>query len=197
MVTIGVVLGSVRPARNGLRVGHFVRKQLVQRPNVAVTVIDPLELNLPILTNRYEAIKNAPDCPPALHGLKQTLDACDAFVIVSPEYNHTIPPAITNTLSYFYTPEFYAKPAGIVTYSMGPFGGSRASVAIPPLLGELGAVPTPKHFGVGMVHKALDEAGEPEKGFEWIPGSFKGFADELVWFTKVLKDARANGLPGK
>ncbi|KAI8830900.1 NADPH-dependent FMN reductase [Chytriomyces cf. hyalinus JEL632] len=189
MVTIGVILGSVRPGRNCVRVSNFVQTHL-QKPGVTLQVIDPLALNLPIVTNRYDAIKTQADCPPTLHALQKTLTACDAFVLVSPEYNHTIPPAISNTLAYFYAPEFAHKPVGIVSYSMGPFGGARASVALLPMVAELGMVAVPKKFSVGVVHKSLNEAGVPEKGSEWLPGAFKGFADDIVAYANILKDAR-------
>jgi NAD(P)H-dependent FMN reductase len=59
--------------------------------------------------------------------IAEILKAADGFVIVSAEYNHSIPAALKNILDYFQS-EYLYKPSAIVTYSAGPFGGVRASI---------------------------------------------------------------------
>ncbi|KAI9348670.1 hypothetical protein BDR26DRAFT_853689 [Obelidium mucronatum] len=98
-------------------------------------------------------------------------------MIASPEYNFSVPPAISNTLDYFYHSEFYLKPAAIASYSMGTFGGVRASVALLPLL---------------HVQNALAEDGEVSAATSYpkIRENFAGFANELIWAAKVLKEGK-------
>ncbi|KAJ3032074.1 UNVERIFIED_CONTAM: hypothetical protein HDU68_006853 [Siphonaria sp. JEL0065] len=197
MVTIGVIVGSVRQGRNGIRLAKFIQTELAKREDVKAELIDPLELNLPVLVNRYDTIKESPDCPAALHGLAKTLQSCDGFLIVSPEYNYSVPPAISNTLDYFYGKEYYLKPVGIASYSMGSFGGVRASVALLPMLQCLGLVPIPKTFPVPTVQNALTEEGHVSETttFPKIRENFSGFANELIWAAKVLKEGKAAGGP--
>ncbi|ORY43004.1 flavo protein [Rhizoclosmatium globosum] len=194
MVTIGVVIGSVRPGRMGLRLAKFVQRELEQRPNVKVEVIDPLALNLPVLVNRYSAMKDKPDCPPSLHEAAKSFQKCDAFLLVSPEYNYTIPPAISNTLDYFYSDEFNLKPVGVASYSMGSFGGVRAATAMMPLFQCVGLVGIIKQFPVPTIQNALNEEGEllEKTSYPKMKENFKGFASELIWFAETLGEGKKN-----
>ncbi len=64
----------------------------------------------------------------------------DGIVLVSAEYNATLPPALTNLLDHFPPASYRHKPCSLVTYSMGNFGGCRAHVALLPFVNELGMV---------------------------------------------------------
>ncbi|KAJ3120036.1 hypothetical protein HK100_000057 [Physocladia obscura] len=196
MVTIGIVIGSVRPGRQATRVVEFVKKQLAQtNPDILITVIDPLEENLPLLINRYEYIKNSPDTPTNLAPLREKLVACDGYFIVSTEYNHTIPPALTNTLDYFWQAEYGHKPVGIITYSMGQLGGFGAAIALFPYLNGLGMITIPKKFAIGAVHTALTDEGEvgSSSTFPNIIEVFTPFCKELIAYARLLKEGRAAG----
>ena len=130
--------------------------------------------------------------PQGLHETAKKLSESDAFIIVAPEYNHSIPPALCNTLNYFYHNEFYRKPAGIVSYSMGSFGGARTAVALRPFLGELGLVTIPKMLPVPTISKLLDEKGHPTGVFPGLEDSMDGFIDELLWYSKCLEAGRSS-----
>ncbi|PJC45332.1 NADPH-dependent FMN reductase, partial [Candidatus Pacearchaeota archaeon CG_4_9_14_0_2_um_filter_30_8] len=114
------------------------------------------------------------------------------FVIVSAEYNHSVPPALKNIVDYFMS-EFSFKPSAIVTYSMGSFGGVRAMMQWRPILAELGMPSIPTTFPIPNVHEAFDEEGNPkdEKYHERI----KRFLDEFDWYIKTFKAGRENGIP--
>ena len=76
--------------------------------------------------------------PSALERCAKVVKEADCFLIVAPEYNHTVPPGLTNIMSYFGASAYKAKPSGIITYSAGMWGGTRAGVALRPFLSELG-----------------------------------------------------------
>ena len=63
-----------------------------------------------------------------------TLDSADGFVVVTAEYNHSVPAALKNLLDHFQS-EYLYKPSAIVTYSAGPFGGVRSLVNMRGILG--------------------------------------------------------------
>ncbi|KAI9347245.1 flavoprotein-like protein [Obelidium mucronatum] len=194
MVLIGVLIGSVRPGRNGFRLAKFIQDELEKKHDVQVVLIDPLELNLPIVTGTYAKIKDSPDCPPALKELQKVFQSIDALLVVTPEYSHSYSPAVGNTLNYFRESEFYLKPAGVSTYTVGSFGGVRAEAAILPLFQSLGLVAIPKVFPVPYIHKALSEDGQvPDStSFPTIRELFNAFADELIWTARALKTAKAH-----
>ncbi len=61
-------------------------------------------------------------------------------MLVSSEYNGTIPPALTNLLDHFPPVSYRHKPCSVVTYASGGWGGCRARVAMLPFITELGMV---------------------------------------------------------
>jgi NAD(P)H-dependent FMN reductase len=96
---IPVILGSVRRDRIGLRVARYAVTTLQQRGH-QVTLVDPVEYPLPLLDRMYKeyATGQAPDVLERLAGI---IKAADAYVIVSAEYNHSVPPALSNLLDHF------------------------------------------------------------------------------------------------
>ena len=79
--------------------------------------------------------------PPELDSAAALLKEADAYVISTPEMNHTISPALTNMMNYFGSSTYSYRPSGIATYSAGNWGGARCGVALRAFLGELGCLP--------------------------------------------------------
>lgn len=88
------------------------------------------------------------------HGIK----AADGFIIVSAEYNHSIPAALKNLLDHFQS-EYLYKPSAIVTYSVGPFGGVRGLINLRAILAELGTPSIPSAFSISQIINSFDEDG--------------------------------------
>lgn len=189
-LNIVILLGSVRSDRRGIRVARFVERLLAARGH-DVTLVDPLALKLPLLDRMYK--EYAPGAAPAnLEGLATLYRAADAFVIVSAEYNHSIPPALSNLLDYFLE-EYFWRPSAIVCYSFGQFGGVRAAMQLRAMLCELGMPSISSLFPVPRVEQALNEDGaSPDGGLET---RFQRFAEELEWHARALAAARAQGVP--
>ena len=80
-----------------------------------------------------------------LERLAGLIKAADAFIIVSGEYNHSIPPALSNLLDHFLE-EYFWRPSAIVCYSAGAFGGVRAAMQLRAMLCELGTPSIPQCF---------------------------------------------------
>jgi NAD(P)H-dependent FMN reductase len=185
-----VILGSVRHERIGLRVARFAVTALKERGH-QVTFVDPIEFALPLLDRMYKeyAVGAAPD---ALRRLAAVLKAADAYVIVSAEYNHSVPPALSNLLDHFLE-EYFFKPSAIVSYSAGPFGGVRAAMQLRAMLAEMGMSSIPSVLPFPAAQEMLDENGHPTGD---RPGkSAVRFFDELEWYARALKEARAGGTP--
>jgi chromate reductase len=136
--------GNEEDPRLGSRVLKLVLAWLAKcRPNYTVEVVDPRVLQLPVLgtPHFYYSGKEGDRAPAILDEIAAKVSAADAYLVVSPEYNHSVPPALSNLMSYFGGSRYAFKPSGTVVYSGGEYGGMRAAMALRPFLSELGCLP--------------------------------------------------------
>lgn len=180
-----VVYGSVRSERRGIRAARFIVNECRMRGH-EVTLIDPLEYPLPLLDKMYKEYPKG-QAPEMLERLAALIVPAEGVVVVSGEYNHSIPPALSNLLDHFLE-EWFWKPSAIVCYSAGPFGGVRAAMQLRMMLGELGTVSIPSLFPVPMVQEAFAEDGTPTDPN--IRPRVKKFLDELEWYAEALRTHR-------
>lgn len=189
-LNIVVLLGSVRSDRKGLRVARFVERRLAERGH-AVTLVDPQALQLPLLDRMYKEYPKG-SAPDELEQLATLYRLADAFVIVSAEYNHSVPPALSNLLDHFLE-EYFWRPSAIACYSAGAFGGVRAAMQLRAMLCELGMPSIPSLFPVPHADQAFSEDGQPSDPA--ADRRFARFATELEWYAEALNEQRAKGVP--
>jgi NAD(P)H-dependent FMN reductase len=187
---IVVILGSVRSDRQGIRAARYVERSLEARGH-EVSLVDPLVVQLPLLDRMYKEYDKG-KAPPVLESLAKLYRAADAFVVVSAEYNHSIPPALSNLLDHFLE-EYFFRPSAIVCYSQGAFGGVRAAMQLRAMLAELGMPAISSLFPVPKIVRAFDEQGTPQDPA--IDTRFARFASELEWHANALREARKKGVP--
>jgi NAD(P)H-dependent FMN reductase len=190
---IAVLLGTTREGRQGHRAAQFV-KRFLEAEGHTVTLVDPLATPLPMLEKAYQHYdEDELPRPPVLEQLGQIMNSADALVCVSAEYNHTIPPALTNLLGHF-GPSFLlqGKPAGLCTYSAAWHGGRFAAAHLRGLCGELGMVTIPNIHSIGAVYEQLDPDGyETEIGSGAnVASRFGRFATQLAWYAAALRNHR-------
>lgn len=189
-LTIAVLLGSVRRDRMGPRAAKLVTRELERRGH-RVHLVDPLELQLPLLDRMYKEHPRG-QAPEPLERLADLYRKADGFLIVSGEYNHGIPPALSNLLDHFLE-EYFWRPSGIVCYSVGGFGGVRAAMQLRMTLAELGMSSVPSLLPIPRIGQSIDADGvalEPV-----IDQSAGGFLDEFLWYAAALATARTAGTP--
>lgn len=112
---IGIIIGSVREDRKGDDVGVWVHEQASKR-EVTYELIDLKEFDLPVLTSSTVpsgAKKQYDD--ERVTRWSQAIDACDGFVLVTPEYNHGVPGGLKNAFDCIY-PEWTKKAIAFVSY---------------------------------------------------------------------------------
>jgi NAD(P)H-dependent FMN reductase len=185
-----VILGSVRSDRQGVKAARFIIRHL-ENQGCEAPLVDPVELNLPLLDRMYKEYSKG-QAPEVLERLADLFRRADAFVIVSGEYNHSIPPALSNTLDHFLE-EYFWRPSAIVCYSGGRFGGVRAAMQLRAMLCELGTPSIPSLLPIPEIGKALTADGDPE--MPWLDKAASRFVDELVWYAEALRRQRAEGTP--
>jgi NAD(P)H-dependent FMN reductase len=195
-MVVPVLLGSVRSDRLGDRAAKWAMRQLESRGHEAL-LVDAAELNLPILDKMWKEIKGGPpagyaDLHAKLNPLADLYRRADGFCIVSAEYNHSVPPGLSNLLDYFLE-EYFWRPSAIVCYSGGSFGGVRAAMQLRALLAEVGMPSIPSLQPIPTIGQAISQDGRPLT--QALAERTGKFFDEFDWYMRALKAEREKGTP--
>lgn len=122
---IGIITGSVRDGRKGRSVTSWVHELASQRAGeVTYEVVDLKSFDVPVL--EWEKVPGGAKRKyphDSVLAWSAAIDACDGFVLVTPEYNHSVPGALKNAVDWLY-PEWAGKAAALVSY--GAESGVRA-----------------------------------------------------------------------
>lgn len=196
-----VFLGSIRessppnPPRLGLRVAKACLNKLETRGEAEL--IDPLEWPLSSPFKPHFSYSRS-QVPAELQALATKINEADGYVMVSPEYNHSMSPALAHMLNHFGSSLFSWKPSLIVSYSAGQWGGTRAAVTMRPFLSELGCLPVSAMIHIPKAQTVLDSDGEylPDVDGEAWNDYFKRGIDQLVWWADAAAARRSmHGAP--
>ena len=197
-LNILVFLGTVRnstppkPARLGRRVAKACLAHLETHHNVML--IDPLELDLSAPFKPHFAYADG-KAPNALEKLAKQIENADAYVMVSPEYNHAMSPALADLLNHFGSSLFSFKPSAIVTYSAGQWGGARAAVNMRTFLAELGCLPVSAMVHIPKAQEVFNEDGTCAEGQD--PQKWAGYLErtfsQLAWWSEAANRQRSEG----
>lgn len=187
-LVVPVILGSVRSDRQGIKAARMIVRLLEARGHEAV-LVDPLEKKLPLLDRMYKEYPVG-EAPAVLEDLAKLYRRADGFMIVTAEYNQSVPPALKNLLDHFLE-EYFWRPSAIMSYSAGRFGGVRAAIALRPILGELGMPSIPSVLAVPSIGTSLSDEGAANEA--WIERSAGRFLSEFEWYAEALKAKRVSG----
>jgi len=166
-------------------------QRLLVAQGTSAEVMDPLDAPLDPVFKPHFAYATG-RAPAALETLAQKIQAADGYVMVSPEYNHAMSPALANLLNHFGSSLFAYKPSAIVTYSAGQWGGARAAVNMRTFLSELGCLPVSAMVHVPHAQDVLNEHGQyidQNKAAEW-DGYFARTLDQLLWWCQAARAQR-------
>lgn len=157
-------------------------------PEHELELIDPLEYELgPVFKPHFSYSKRA--VPQDLDSLADKIREADGYIMLSPEYNHSISPALTNLLNHFGSSLFSYKPSAIVTYSSGQWGGMRAAVGMRGFLSELGCLPVSAMVHIPHAQDVFEEDGTTKSNQDnshWESYFLRTFS-QLVWWTSACK----------
>ncbi len=173
-----VITGSVRDGRFGPTVSTWIARVAAQRPEFDVDVIDLAELDIPA-----DMSVNADQ-----QALAERVDASDAFIVVTPEYNHSFPGPLKTAIDSLKT-QWQGKPVGFVSYG-GISGGLRAVEALRIVFAELHAVTMRDVVPFPMAWTKFDENGDPVES-EVVGMAADLLLNHLAWWAAALKTARA------
>ena len=163
---VGVIYGSTRPGRFCDTVARWTADQLASQAGFVIELIDPAT---------------------AANDIKQRLAACDAFVVVTPEYNHGYPAPLKQLIDSF-GEEWHAKPVAFVSYG-GISGGLRAVEQLRQVFAELHAVTIRDSVSFAGAWEQFDASGalrNPERAER----SMEAMLRRLRWWAAALANAR-------
>ena len=176
---LAIIIGSTRQGRFAPTVATWFADHARGRTDLVVDIIDLAEDRLPDVLSAQPA--------PSVAAMSQRLTAADAFVVVTPEYNHSFPASLKNAIDWHFK-EWRAKPVGFVSYG-GMSGGLRAVEHLRQVFVELHAVTMRDGVSFHGVWGLFDTDGQPKDA----AGSRKAataMLDQLTWWGQALRDAR-------
>lgn len=198
-------LGTVRdstppkPARLGLQVARACLNHLQEfQSDHQVELIDPMDYDLGAPFKPHFSYAKG-KAPKSLEELADKISQADAYIMVSPEYNHTMSPALLHLLNHFGSSLFSYKPSVIVTYSAGQWGGVRAAMSMRGILSELGCLPVSAMTNIPKAQEVFNEDGSFQEGQNperWNNYLARGFL-QLEWWANATRKHRAEIDPDK
>jgi NAD(P)H-dependent FMN reductase len=176
---LAVIVGSTREGRFGPTVARWFAGQADARPDLVVDLVDLAEVGLPAVLARRPG--------PAAQAFSRRIEAADAFVVVTPEYNHGYPASLKQAIDTAHV-EWQAKPVGFVSYG-GMAGGLRAVEQLRPVFAEVHAVTVRDTVSFHHFPSCFDAEGEPVDGVGPAAAA-KSLLDQLTWWARALRSAR-------
>nr|WP_031077826.1 NAD(P)H-dependent oxidoreductase [Streptomyces sp. NRRL WC-3742] len=184
---VAVIVGSVREGRLGPTVTDwFLKTAGTHAPDLHLDVIDLAGVDLPLAMPDWGGAPT-PQAAAALAAVSPRLARADAFVVVTPEYNHSFPAALKNLIDW-HREQWQAKPVGFVSYG-GLGGGLRAVEQLRLVFAELHAVTMRDSVSLHGPWSGIGPDGEP-RDTAVSEGAAKGMLGQLHWWARALRTAR-------
>jgi NAD(P)H-dependent FMN reductase len=177
---VAILIGSTRQGRFAPVVANWFATYIQTREDFLADTIDLAETALPPVLSRNPE--------PAVEALRARLAVADAFVIITPEYNHSFPAPLKTAIDW-YAKEWRARPVAFVAYG-GNAGGLRAVEQLRQVFAELHSLTVRNAVGFAGAWELFDATGHlrnPER-YEKTAGAM---LDQLAWWGQTLKEGRS------
>lgn len=184
---IGIILSTTRPTRFADKPAQWLLNIARQRDDAEFEIVDLRDYPMPFYEDANSPLFAQMEHPVA-RAWAAKLGELDGFIIVTAEYNHSIPAVLKNALDYVYT-EFVRKPVAYVGY--GNSGGSRAIEHLRLVAAELQmvslrqAVQINAHEFIGFMQ------GKSFADYPYLDTAAELMLDNLAWWVDALNAARA------
>jgi NAD(P)H-dependent FMN reductase len=181
-----IISASTRAGRKGIAVARWIQRVAEQHSGFDVELVDLAEVGLPVFDE-----PNHPRLRQYVHQSTKdwsaTVSHADAYVFVTPEYNHSFPASLKNALDHL-SAEWADKAAGLISYG-GVSAGLRASSALKPVLAALRMLPVVEAVSIPFFTQFLTDDEEFVPNAELEAGA-KAMLDELLRVTGALRGLR-------
>lgn len=190
MAKIGIIVGTTRAGRATDRLATWVANEL--KGKAECEIVDLVDYPMPFIDEpspRYNPERKA---SPEVQKWLDKVAEFDGYVVVTPEYNRTIPGVLKNAIDLL-DYQIEQKPAAIVAH--GSNGGAQSVDTLRSALPQVGAVVVPQNVYFGArVAEVINEAGELNEELKSNPygpqGALAGVVSQLLWLTDALTAAR-------
>jgi NAD(P)H-dependent FMN reductase len=186
MAKLMVVIASTRPGRVGLPVAQWFIRRAERHGGFELDVADLAEVDLPMLNEASHPRLRRYNQPHTLDWSAR-VDAADAFVFVTSEYNHGYPAPLKNAIDYLHE-EWRYKPLGFVSYG-GVAAGTRAVQQLKQVVTALRIVPVTESVNIPFVAQFIDDDGAVQPN-EVMEQAATAMLDEIARVQAALAPLR-------
>lgn len=187
MVKIAIIVGSTRPGRFGPQAAKWMHELSAEYKDAEFELVDLAEFDLPLLDEvelpAYGNYQNA-------HTKKwaKVVDAADGYIMVTPEYNNSVPGALKNAIDYLWK-EWNYKPVAFVSYG-AEAGGTRAVAHLRAISAQMHLFDIREHVAIANYFHQLGEDGTFQPTDAQVKSAHEVLKTIAFWAEK-LKPARA------
>ncbi|MGX1883825.1 NADPH-dependent FMN reductase [Streptomyces sp. NPDC055287] len=181
---VGVIVASNREGRFAPVITDWFVSRAAAHDDLDIDVIDLALVDLPTALS----FKPSDDVKAVLAQVTPRLAAADAFVVLTPEYNHSFPAALKNLIDW-HGSEWHAKPVGFVSYG-GMSGGLRAVEQLRQVFAEMHATTIRETVSFHGAWSHFDDDGR-HKDPSAPNTAAKALLTQLTWWAHALRDAKS------
>lgn len=190
---IAVIIGSTRDTRWADKPTQWILAKMKERTDIEAEVVDLRDFDLPFF-NEVASNAYVPSKDPRAVRWQEKVASFDGYVFVVAEYNRSITGALKNAIDQDYV-GWNRKPMGVVAY--GSVGGARAVEQLRTIAIEMQMVPVRSgvHIGGSDFYRVgpYNPNPEPIEALDGVLGAgARDMLDQVAWFARVLKEARAD-----
>lgn len=179
-VRAALLVGSARDGRLAPDVAGWFARVAARRDDLVLDVVDVAEHPLPASLDAADSRAGA---------LRPRLAEAEAYVIVVPEYNRSVPGPLKTLIDSFQT-EWEAKPVGFVGYGLGMAGGVRAIEHLRQIFAEFHCVGMKDVVTFPRVLDHYDSEGRFPADAQGAEAAAKLMLDQLLWWATALREAK-------
>ena len=183
MYKVKIITSTVRPGRKGPVIGKWIT-DAAQEFGFDAELLDLGAINLPVMNEAVHPIMKQYEHEHTKQWSAK-IEEADAFIFVTAEYDYSYPAPLKNALEYL-VHEWAYKPAGIVSYSIGPFAGVRAVSNLKPDLLSLRVIGLAEAVNIPSYNQFINEDGDFVPN-ELLAKSADVMFTQLKRWTKGLK----------
>jgi len=189
-IKLKIIVGSTRQGRFSEKPANWLLEETKKNAEVEPELLDLRDYPMPFFDEaETPSMKRAPYQNETVKKWTAKISEADAFIVVTPEYNHGYPAVLKNALDYAYG-EWNKKPVGFLSY--GGVGGARVIEQLRQVVVELqmvairGSINIPREIYMAAISPEATSAV-----FAPLQKPLEGFSEQLLWWAKTLKAARA------
>lgn len=192
MLKVKIILGSTRQNRFSDKPGAWILEEAKKKEGIDAEVLDLRDYPFPFFNEPMSpaTVKDGAYSNEVAKEWATKIKEADAFIIITPEYNHGTSGVLKNALDYIYA-EWNNKPVGFVSY--GGVGGARSVEQLRQIAVELQMAPIRNSVHIPQHWNLLDEKGNlKENALLPFDKSLDSLFNQIIWWGQALKTARTS-----